>query len=83
MATGTRTAGQFDCQVDGIQIMFRTSLLDIIGDPWMEERPDSCNHVDGLFMERAAAAGGPVPSLPDNSVLCINRRTYLSVTRPA
>lgn len=80
----TKVQGQLDCQVDGIQVMIRTSLLDLIGDPWMEEdpAPGSCGHVDGIFLERVAAVGGPIPFLPDRSVLCINRRTRLSVSRP-
>lgn len=82
IANSTRYLGQLDCQVDGIQVMMRTSLLDAIGDPWMEENPESCNHVDGIFLERVAAAGGPVPPLPDMTVLCVNRRTRLSVSRP-
>ncbi len=38
----------FDCQVDGAQVMWRTSLLDVIGDPWLPEDPDegSCCHSD-------------------------------------
>jgi hypothetical protein len=42
----------------------------------------SCSHIDGLFFERMAQHAGMVPSLPDERVLCINRRTALSVNRP-
>lgn len=85
MATVPKVAGQFDCQVDGGQVMMRTSLLGLIGDPWVPEDPAarSCGHIDGLLFERMAVHAGTVPPLPDQRVLCVNRRTALSVNRPA
>ena len=84
MAMVPKQAGLFDCQVDGGQVMMRTSLLTLVGDPWVPEEPGagSCSHIDGLFFERMAVHAGVVPPLPDQGVLCVNRRTTLSVNRP-
>ena len=74
--------GQFDNRVDGGQIMFRRTVLDAIGDPWLPEEPadGSCRHSDGIFLEKVARACGTVPALPD--VLCANRKTPLSRYSP-
>lgn len=81
-ATGPRGPGQFDCQVDGAQIMFRRTALDAIGDPWLPEDPgDSCRHSDGIFLERLAAAVGTVPALPE--VLLRHRFTPISTYTPS
>lgn len=84
VANCVKVAGQFDCQVDGGQVMMRTSLLGKVGDPWVPEEMEarSCSHIDGLLFERTAVHAGVVPPLPDQQVLCINRRTTLSVNRP-
>jgi len=79
-ATGPRGPGQFDCQVDGGQVMWRTSLLDAIGDPWLPEEPDTCNHSDGLFLERLARVAGTVHAVEE--VLCENRKTPMSTYAP-
>lgn len=52
----------FDCMVDGMQVMMRTSVLHEMRLPssesefgWIPENPDwdSCSHSDGIFFERA------------------------------
>lgn len=82
-----RRPGEFDCQVDGGQIMWRTELLDKIGDPWMSEDPADaiCRHSDGIFLERLAAAaqaaGAPaIHGIPD--VLYDHRFTEWSAYTP-
>jgi len=54
-ATGTRHGGNWDCQVDGGQVMFRRQMLDLVGDPWLPEEPSTCYHSDGLFLNKLAA----------------------------
>lgn len=75
-----RGPGEFDCMVDGGQVMWRTELLDKIGDPWLPESPDSCHHSDGLFLERLARATGTVDAVLE--VLCENRKTPVSAYAP-
>lgn len=58
-------SGGWDCAVDGGQVMFRRSVLDFIGDPWMSEEPSSCSHSDGLFLERLGEVAGIVPNIPE------------------
>jgi hypothetical protein len=79
----TRYAGGFDCQVDGMQVMYRASLLGKIPGPWMDEDPDlrSCCHADGLWLERVAAAAGEVHAIPE--VLCDHQFTPLSTYSPS
>ena len=73
--------GQFDCRVDGGQIMYRRSVLDAMGDPWMNESPGDCGHSDGLFLERLAGIAGSVPAIPD--VLLAHRNTPYSTYSPS
>jgi len=82
MATGPRGPGGFDCLVDGGQVMWRTSLLDVIGDPWLPEDPEHsvCCHSDGIFLERLARAAGTVHAVGE--VLCENRKTPVSAYAP-
>jgi hypothetical protein len=86
-AIAPKRPGEFDCLVDGGQIMWRAELFDKIGDPWLTEDPtDSvCRHSDGLFLEALAlaaqAAGSPViHGIPD--VLYTHRFTQWSTYTP-
>nr|MDT0658033.1 glycosyltransferase family A protein [Micromonospora sp. DSM 115978] len=81
-AHSARWAGQMDCQVDGAQVMFRRSMLDVIGDSWLPEDPgDSCRHSDGIFLEKLAAAAGLVHAIPET--LLRHRFTPLSTYTPS
>jgi len=82
-ATDTRGAGGFDCRVDGMQVMYRTSLLDRIASPYLDENPalETCRHADGLWLERVAAAAGEVHHVPE--VLCDHQMTPLSTYSPS
>jgi len=73
--------GQFDCRVDGGQIMYRRELLDAMGDPWMDESPGDCGHSDGIFLERLAGIVGSVPAIPE--VLLAHRNTPYSTYSPS
>ncbi len=73
--------GQFDCRVDGAQVMFRRELLDAMGDPWMDESTATCGHSDGLFLERLASLAGSIPAIPD--VLLAHRNTPYSTYSPS
>jgi glycosyltransferase involved in cell wall biosynthesis len=66
-----RQPGNFDCQMDGSAIVFRRDVLDKLGDPWLPEEQDTCDHSDGVFLERIAGATGPVPGIGE--VLCEHR----------
>ena len=81
-ATGPKHGASFDCQVDGAQVMFRREVLDIMGDPWLDENPDvsSCRHSDGLFLNRLGEIAGTVPAVGE--VLCEHRFTPLSTYTP-
>jgi hypothetical protein len=86
-AIAPKRPGEFDCQVDGAQVMWRTELLDKIGDPWLPEDPADavCRHSDGIFLEKLAraaeTAGSPViHGIPD--VLCSHRFTQWSAYTP-
>jgi hypothetical protein len=79
-ATGPKSVG-WDCQVDGGQIMWRTLLMDDIGDPWIPEDPGECRHSDGLFLEKLGAVAGAVPNIPD--VLMDHRFTPISTYTPS
>ena len=83
MATGPKTAGQMDCQVDGAQVMFRREVLDALGDPWLDENPENaaCRHSDGVFLERLAQVTGPIPAIGE--VLCEHRFTPWSTYTPS
>jgi hypothetical protein len=79
-AAGPKSSG-WDCQVDGGQVMWRTELLDKIGDPWIPEGTGDCRHSDGLFLERLGAVAGTVPNIPD--VLMDHRFTPISTYTPS
>lgn len=75
--------GEFDCQVDGGQIMFRREVLDKIGDPWLPEDPADavCRHSDGIFLEKLAQVCGVVHPIGD--VLYDHRFTPISAYTPS
>jgi hypothetical protein len=79
MALNSKTSC-FDCAVDGAQVMWRTSVLDKIGDPWLPESPSilSCRHSDGIFLEKlmAATRNGTMHNIAD--VLVTHRVTVHS-----
>jgi hypothetical protein len=79
-ATETRYGASFDCRVDGAQVMWRTSLLDVIGDPWLPEDPGSCYHSDGVFLDKLGSVCGAVP--PVAEPLVVHRFTRLSAYTP-
>ena len=76
-----RGPGEFDCRVDGAQIMFRREVLDRIGDPWLPEDTGRCSHSDGVFLERLADVCGRVPGI--DATLVTHRFTPLSTYSPA
>lgn len=82
-ASGPKRPGQWDCQVDGGQVMFRREVLDKIGDPWLPESPDNaiCRHSDGIFLEKLGAVAGIVQSIAD--VLYDHRFTPISTYTPS
>ncbi len=82
-AHGPKRPGQWDCQVDGAQVMFRREVLDRIGDPWLPEDPanEVCRHSDGIFLEKLGAVAGVVQAIPD--VLLDHRFTPISTYTPS
>lgn len=83
-ATGPKTGPSFDCLVDGAQVMWRTGLLDVIGDPWLPEDPDedSCCHSDGIFLNKLGAAAGTVENIATAAPLVTHRHTRWSTYSP-
>lgn len=80
-ASGPKSSG-WDCQVDGGQIMWRTALLDLVGDPWLPEDPgDTCRHSDGIFLEKLGRVAGTVPAIGD--ILMDHRFTPISTYTPS
>jgi len=75
----------FDCQVDGAQVMWRTSLLEKIGDPWLPEDPDvsSCCHSDGIFLNKLGEAAGTVENVAVADPLVTHRNTPWSTYSPS
>lgn len=82
LALRPKTGPEFDCQVDGAQIMFRREALDAIGDPWLPEDPanGSCRHSDGIFLDRLGALG-VVENIPET--LLAHRFTPISTYTPS
>ena len=82
IADAPRQPGTWDCMVDGAQVMWRTEMLDKIGDPWLPEDPgDTCRHSDGIFLNRLGDACGAVPNI--FSVLVEHRSTPWSTYSPS
>ena len=81
-ADGPRSGAVFDCLVDGAQVMWRTDVLDDIGDPWLPEDPDdgTCRHSDGIFLNRLGAVCTVHAILP---VLVEHRSTPWSAYSPS
>lgn len=73
-----RHGAAFDNHIDMLQMMFHTSLLAEIGDPWFDENPEDgiCRHSDGLFMNRIGEIIVEVPNVPD--ILVTHQFTPLS-----
>jgi hypothetical protein len=63
-------AGNFDCRMDGASVMWHTSALEEMEQPWLPEDPDynACRHSDGVFLEKLAAVVGTVGNVPDTLV---------------
>lgn len=80
-ADTTKFGPSFDCRVDGAQVMWRSALLEQIGDPWLPEDPASCYHSDGVFLDRLGEVCGVVPNIPE--FLVVHRHTPLSVYSPS
>jgi hypothetical protein len=76
-------AGNFDCRMDGASIMWHTSVLDRMAEPWLPEDPDynTCSHSDGIFLEKLGAAVGTVHNIPEPLVK--NRATPWSTFTPS
>jgi glycosyltransferase involved in cell wall biosynthesis len=82
MATDFISGQNFDCVVDGGQVMMRSSVLDKIGDPWLPEDPDwnVCSHSDGVFFNKLGAVIDKMHFIPD--ILMENRKMPYSTYSP-
>jgi hypothetical protein len=80
-----KVGAQFDCQVDGAQIMWRREVLNLIGDPWLPEDPanSTCRHSDGIFLDKLGTVCGVVPNLPIFRPLLRHRFTPSSTYSPS
>lgn len=77
-ADAPRHGAGFDQQIDMLQLMFHTSVLQEIPDPWFDEDSETgiCRHSDGMFMDKVGVLVGEVPNIPEE--LCTHRYTPLS-----
>lgn len=83
MARDFISGQNFDCVVDGMQVMYRTSLLEKLSKPLMDENPDisSCSHSDGIFLNKV---GGVIDKMHFiEETLCEHRNTPLSTFTPS
>jgi len=71
---------QFDCVVDGMQVMMRTEAVLKLTQPIIPEDVDSCRHSDGLFFERLKTVIPQMDAL--NEELCVHRFTPHSTFTP-
>jgi hypothetical protein len=76
-------SGEADNVIDGGQVMWRSEILDRIGDPWLPEEAEEvlCRHSDGIFLERLIKHGGALWPVMD--ILCENRKTPISTYAPS
>lgn len=73
-----RHGAGFDQQIDMLQMMFQTSVLGEMDDPWFDENPETsvCRHSDGMFMDRVGEIVGEVANIPE--ALVTHRYTPIS-----
>jgi hypothetical protein len=74
----------FDCVVDGMQVMIRTSVLAKVkekyGDALLPEDINTCSHSDGIFLNRVGEVIDKMHFITDT--LCEHRATPLSTYTP-
>jgi glycosyltransferase involved in cell wall biosynthesis len=72
-----------DCRLDGMQVMYKTSLLKKVPEPLMNENPNisSCSHSDGIFLNKLRPYYRDLHFISD--ILCEHRNTELSTYTPA
>jgi glycosyltransferase involved in cell wall biosynthesis len=82
MATDFISGENFDCVVDGGQVMMRTSVLEKIRDPWLPEEPDwnVCSHSDGIFLNKLGRVIDKMHYIED--ILMTNCKTTESTYSP-
>ena len=69
----------FDCTIDGMQVMLRTEILKKIEKPWFVEDTANCCHSDGIFLNKVGLVT-QVDYLPE--LLCEHRATPFSTFTP-
>ncbi len=79
-AGGRLTGATFRGRVDGMQVMFRREVLDLISQPYLTEEMADCRCSDGTFLDRLGTAG--VYFDPIEEVLCEHRFTPWSSFTP-
>ncbi len=72
---------QFDCVVDGMQVMFRKEVLDRMEKPLMDIRVEECRHSDGLFFEKMKTVIKRMDYIDE--ILCRHQFTPHSVFTPS
>lgn len=82
MATDFISGENFDCVVDGGQVMMRSTVLDKIGDPWLPEDKDwnVCSHSDGIFFNKLGKVIDKMHFIED--ILMTNHKTPESTYSP-
>jgi len=75
-----RSGETFDCAVDGMQVMIRKGVLDLIDYPWLDEDIENCSHSDGVFLNKIGKLG--IQFYPIHEILCEHRATPISTYTP-
>lgn len=70
----------FDCRVDGGQVMLRTEVLDKIPYPLLDENMEHCSHSDGVFLNKVGAVIDKMHFI--NETLYEHRHTPISTFTP-
>jgi hypothetical protein len=82
VAEGPISGPNFDCRVDGGQVMLRTEVLSRIPDPWLPEDPgETCSHSDGIFLNKVGAVIPQMDAL--NETLYTHQHTVYSTYTPS
>ncbi len=72
---------EMDCVVDGMQVMYKKTVLDHMEKPIMDTRVEECRHSDGLFFNKMRSVIKQMDYIDE--VLCQHRFTPNSVFTPS
>lgn len=80
MAREDITGENYDCRVDGMQVMLKMAVFDRIEYPYLPEEADQCSHSDGVFLNKVGRVIDRMHFVED--ILCEHRATPVSTFTP-